>query len=183
LSTTDELPAIARALNGVSSAGQVRAAVGAALNAIHAAYDHVGDISSGDLRASATRELDNARLALEGWYPQIAGDDGADYTNDWGTHRQLVDRAYVAIAGVEGAASYVPTTSNLSILLQSISEAPSVFGKALGSVAKELGAVAGEAGAGVLGGLGVKGVIFLALGIVVVLAVLNRGTIIGKVLA
>jgi hypothetical protein len=176
--TTAELTRIAEALNTVQSAAQVRAAIGAALNALHAAYDVAGRIDNDQVRRNVTNELTIARQALELWFSKIVPRGGEDYRNEWYGNRNLVDRAYVVIAGAEGAAEWVPRTSNWEILWTSIKEAPKVFAQAAGDVA---GTAAGSVAGGLLGGLGLSGIFWVAIAGLVVLAIVKRGTILGKI--
>ena len=162
MATDAEFSAIVKVLNQVQTAGQARVAAGAALNAVHVAYDLLDDLTADRARAGKG-ELDAARVALETWYANIKGVSGAaPFANEWATKgRKLVERCYIAVAGVEGQAKHVPQTSNLQILATSLAEAPAVFtqavGKAAGTVAKEAGSVVGSAAGGILSGLGISG--------------------------
>jgi hypothetical protein len=181
MATSQELTDIVRALNKVQSAGQVRVAIGAALNAIGATYPVLDRIADDDTSESLRGELDSARVNLERWIKMIYPVGGEDYRSEWAKGRNLVEKAYVVIAGVEGAASYKPRTSFLSILAQSISEAPKVFGEGLGAVVGAVGEAAGKAAAGVATGLGLSGWIFVIVAAVVALAYVKRVSILGRV--
>lgn len=184
MATDADFSAIVKVLNGVRSAGQARAAAGAALNAVHKTYPLLDRLTADRARAGRT-ELDAARTDLQLWYDSIkAMSAAAAVDNVWATSgRRKVERCYLAIAGVEGTANYVPQTSNLQILGEAIAAAPKVFvsavGQAAGAVAKEAGSVVGEAAGGIFSGLGVSGTITLVVIGLVVLAVLKRGSLLG----
>jgi hypothetical protein len=177
-----EFSAIVRALNGVKTAGPARAAAGAALNAAHDAYNVLDDLT--DERAAAGKhELDLARADVQTWYARIAETSyAAPIANEWATGRLKIQRLYQVIGGLEAEAHYTPQTSNVDILLQSVKEAPQVFGSAVGSVTKEAGKVVGSAAGGILSGLGVSGTITVVLVLVGVVVFLKRGTIVGRLL-
>lgn len=181
MATTEEFTAIVRALNGVASAGQARAAIGAALNAAHAAYQILPRLST-DRSAAGRTELDGARIALEAYYDGIKSVSAqADLRDSFQSRgRKLVERVYITIGGIEATANHKPQTSNLAILAASIAEAPAVFGAAVGQVTAAAGETAGKAVGGILGGLGISGTITLVVVAVVVLLVVTRGTILGR---
>jgi hypothetical protein len=180
VATVDEIAGITRALNLVKTAGQARQAIGRTLEAISRTYAVAKGLPD-DREAIAKRTLDTDRSGLEKWYRDIAGVSGAaPFENDWSAKRNLVSRAYVDIAGIEGEANYQPQTSNLDILLTSVKEAPKVFGQAVGTVAKEAGATAGAVAGGVFRGLGVTGTLGLLLVVAVIVLVVMRGTIVGR---
>ncbi len=142
----------------MQTAGQVRSAIGAALVAIGKAYPLVNRVNS-DVAGSLHRELESVRKPLEQWYAQLQKTPGGwSVAREWSQKRRLVDRAYHTVAGVEAAADWTPTTSNWTILADSIAEAPGVAlqtaGKAVGAVAKEAGNAAGGLLGGVFSGLG-----------------------------
>jgi hypothetical protein len=189
--TTSQLSAITRELNKVESAGQVRVAIGAALTSLHNAYPLLSRVNS-DLATRLRNELDIARQDLERWFVSMPASStgGMDYRVTWSQKRALVLKAYTTIAGVEGAAYFEPSTSNLDILAQSLKEAPKVFGKAVGVVAggvgEGVGAVAGELGKGVgsavgglFAGMGFGGTIAVGLVALVVFGFAKRGTLLG----
>lgn len=179
MATIDDIAAITRALNRVTTAGQARQAIGLTTTAISRTYK-VADMLPSDRRAIAKRTLDGARQPLEAWYRAIEQvSAAAPFANDWSAKRRLVERAYIEIAGIEGEANHVPATSNLDILLTSLKEAPKVFGQAVGSVAKEVGATAGSVAGGVFKGLGFGGTLGLLVVVAVVVLVLTRGTVLG----
>lgn len=173
MATSEDFTAIVRALNGVTSAGQARAAVGAALIAIHDAYPLLSRLRAERERAGRS-ELDQARLALEGFYRKIADTSpNADVQQTFAANRKLVERGYIVIGGIEAEAGYKPQTSNLQILATSIKEAPAVFTRAVTSTAKDVvkgaGEVVGSAAGGILSGLGLSGTLTLVVvGLIVV---------------
>lgn len=182
MATVDELQGITRALNRVQTAGQARQAIGLTTTAISRAYVIAKGLPD-DREAIAKRTLDGKRGDLERWYKEIAGvSASAPFAYDWSQKRRLVESAYIAIAGIEGEAHYKPVTSNLDILLTSITEAPKVFGQAVGSVAKEAGKTAGSVAGGIFSGLGVSGTLGLVVVLAVIALVLTRGTILGRLL-
>lgn len=158
---------IATELNRVKSVGQARAAVGGILKVASATYPIVPKIGNAALRDSSRKALDTARATVEGWYPKL----GTSLTSPvdagiWASTRKAIERLNVEIAGIEGAASYKPQTSNLTILSDAISEAPGVFAKQAAKVVniatKAAGDVASGALSGVFGGLGVWGLVLIA---------------------
>ena len=174
--TTDELPGIVRTLSTVQTMGQARIAIGTALKALGEAYkllDRVPTEFGVPVLGDRYRHsLDIARTNLEAWIGQIAGIGAEDYRADWALKRWKVEKAYVEIAGVEGAAEYTPRTSNLEILMQALREAPALFGEELGNILEQVGNAAGNLGKGIASGLGWKGtawaVVIVAVGLVVV---------------
>jgi hypothetical protein len=193
VASSEDFSKIVKLLNGVQSAGQARAAAGAALKAISPTYDLLDELPDDRARAGKT-ELTGARVALEEWYRSIEKvSAAAPFNNEWPKGRKLVERAYIVIAGIEAEANHIPQTSNLQILGQSLAEAPAVFtaavgkvaketGKVVGTVAKEAGQAAGAAVGGIFSGLGLSGTVTLLLIGLVVLAVLKRGTLVGAIL-
>jgi hypothetical protein len=178
VATDAEISAITKALNGVASAGQARAAYGAALRAANAAYPLLERLND-ELAETSRHQLDNARVALENEYRSIESmSAGADYRETFQqTRRNIPLRVYLVIGGIEAAANYKPQTSNLAILTQSIKEAPAVFGQAAGEVVKQAGSVVGSAAGGILSGLGISGTVTLVVVAVVVLLVVTRGSL------
>ena len=169
---------ITTVLNQVKTAGQARVAIGEGLNALGRTYPLLGKLVS-DRAASARRELDTDRLALEAWYRQIKDMSAlADYSTTWREKRHgTIDHAYVVIAGVEGEAHHKPQITNLEILTQSIKEAPAVFAQAAGEVTGAVGSAAGSAAGGIFKGLGISGTITIVLVGAVLLFILQPGLI------
>lgn len=183
-STTAELQDIARTLDKIRSAGAGRIAAGAGLRALSPAYDQLARISATDRRNARKNELEIARTNLERWMRNLTAHDGADITALWkqtNGGRDVVLRAYTAIAGVEGEANYKPQTSNWEILLMSLKEAPAVFGEAVGAIAGATGKAAGDVAGGLLFGLGLGGLIRVGVIVAIVAIVVTKGTIIGRV--
>lgn len=179
--TLDELSSINRVLDKVETAAQARIAIGEGLNALGRAYQLVGKVPTelgvpilGD---HYRFQLDRARVNLETWFNQIQGRGAEDYRADWKLNRWKLDKAYVEIAGIEGAAEYVPRTSNLEILAQALREAPGLFGETVGNVLQEVGKAAGKVAAGAAKGLGWQGSIWAVVIIAVVLVVVTQGGI------
>lgn len=174
--TTDEIANIARTLNGVQTTGQARIVIGRTLEALSAAYELLDEIPT-QLGVPVVRErylntLNTARANLEDWYPKIPGSGNEDYRTDWARNRWRVEKAYAEIAGVEGAADYVPRTSNWEILSQALKEAPGVFGETVGDVLNKAAETAGKVGAGLakgLGGWGWAGIVLVVVIVVVVM--------------
>lgn len=186
--TSDELVQITRMHNGVKTAAQVRLAIGAALKSLGNAYPVADQIPDAATRATSKTLLDQSRNYLTGWFKRIYLVGNEDYSTEWAKYRDEVRRAYVVIAGVEGAASYVPRTSNAEILQQAIKEGQGTISTVLDTVGQIAGGVAGAAGEGVGGalggvfkGLGIKGTLHVAVIGAVVLLVVTKGTIIGKI--
>lgn len=191
-STESQLRAIVDTLNKVQNAAQTRSAIGAALVALHHTYPIAESIGDDRLRQSARAELDGRRLALERWYRQIVPTGLEDFRSEWSKHRRLVEGAYITISGVEGMAGYTPRTSHWEILRESVNEglgtvtsvvtgAAETAGLVVGGVAGAAGKGAGTLLGGLFSGLGVSGVLHLAVIGAVVLLVVNRGTVLGKV--
>lgn len=182
MATIDELGGITRSLNAVKTAGAARVAVGQALIALGKTYPLTAGFPD-DRAQSARRELDSCRTALESWFKTIPTTAGATYVNEWAKKRSLVERAYVVIAGVEGQASYVPRTSHLEILTQSLAEAKANIQDAVGAVTDTAGRAAGGLLGGALSGIGFGPLVLVGIVIVVVLALRKNvlGSVLGKV--
>lgn len=181
MATTEEFTAIVRALNGVVSAGQARAAIGATLNAAGATYKILPRLPD-DRERAGRGELDSSRVSLEAYYDGIKSVSAqAELRESFQSRgRKLVERVYIVIGGIEAEASYKPQTSNLAILTSAIAGAPAVLGQAVGAVTREAGQVVGNAAGGILSGLGISGTLTLVVVGAVVLLVISRGTILGR---
>lgn len=191
-STESQLSAIVQTLNQVKTAAQTRSAIGSALKAMGSTYDIAAKIDNERNRQAAFNELDQARMALERWYARIIPTGLEDYRSEWAKYRNLVERAYVVISGVEGTAGYVPRTSNWEILRESVKEgignvkdvvagAADTAGEILGGVAGAAGKGAGSLVGGLFSGLGLSGTFYLVLIGGAVLLFMKRGTVLGKV--
>lgn len=179
--TTSELQGITRELNGVRSAGQAKAAIGAVLIAItggHAAATRAEQKGfpwvAPAIVDSARYELEQARFQLEEWYRAVKiVPDHLDYAARFSEKKALIFRGYNAVAGAEGIADYTPSTSNLDILRTSILQAPGVFLEqataAAVAVAKSAGNVAGGAVGGIAAGLGLVPTLLVVGGVVLYL--------------
>lgn len=184
MATTEEFTAIVRKLGEVSSAGQARAACGAAAAAARAAYDILPRLRD-DLEAASRTELDQRNFAVGHFYRTIEKMSAQAEIRETfhagpSSGRKLIEGLYITIGGIEAAANHKPQTSNLQILAASIAEAPAVFGQAVGAAAGEVGKVAGGAAGGILAGLGISGTLTLAVVAIVILLVVTRGTILGR---
>jgi hypothetical protein len=190
-STEAQLPSIVRTLNTITTAGQTRSAIGAALVALHEGYAVAKMIDDDKRRAAAENELNQARIALERWIRLIVPTGPQPFQQEWQKNRHLVERAYIVIAGVEGAAEYTPRTSNWEILRESVKEGmgtvTTVIKEAAATAGEVVGAAAGAAGkgagsllGGLFSGLGASGLIHLVLIGAVVLVVVKRTTVLGK---
>jgi hypothetical protein len=161
------LAPVIRELGRVQTNGQARAAVGATTRYLSDAYAAISDIPwTSGYRDTARRDLDGARLQLEGVYPRIAS-DALGYPVDprvWAEARKAIERAYIAAEGVYGAASYESKTSLADILVVSLKEAPGVFARAVGEVAAGVGNTAGSVVGGLFSGLGLFWTLILLLG-------------------
>lgn len=164
---------VARALNGVASVGQERAALAAA----RAELDRGAELVSGlSIYSSPTvdQAYDNVTLlrgAIDGEVRGLSAssDDSPIDVVSWPRVRRQIERCYVEVSGIEGAAGAVASIDVGGILADAIADAPRVFGAGVGTIVRTAGETVGQAGAGVLGGLGVIGVVVLV--VVVVLAV------------
>jgi hypothetical protein len=197
MGTTEDLTRIAETLNSVETGHAARMAVGETANAVSRTYPVLEQIFDLDTRYSLRHELDAVRVNLDNYFPLIRADGQQDYRDEWRQPPwgfELCKRAYVVIAGIEGAAGYRPSTSNLSLLLDALEDAPRLFteqlGRALGKVAEVAGEVAAEAGAGVgraLGGLGkglgLSGALTVIIVVAVVAFVVTKGGIVAQVRA
>jgi hypothetical protein len=191
-STESQLSAINKTLESVTTAGQARAAIGSALVAIHDAYSIAERIDDDDRRRASWNELDQARIALERWYAKIVPTGGADFRQEWSKYKHLVKAAYGVVSGVEGAADWVPRTSNWEILRESVKEgmgtvtdvvkgAAELAGEVVGGAAGAAGKGAGSLLGGLFSGLGLSGTFYLVLIGAGVLIYFNRATVLGKV--
>src|SRR5687768_9182808 len=186
--TSGELTQITREHNGIQTASQVRLAIGAALKSIGMTYPVADRVSDDDTRRSLKNQLDQARVPLENWIRRIYPTGSEDYRTEWQKHREMVRHAYVVIAGVEGAANYVPRTSNWEILREAIREGQGTVAEVLTGAGQLAGGVAGAAGkgaggllGGIFSGLGISGTLHIAIIGAVVLLVVTKGSIIGTV--
>lgn len=185
-STLDELSEINRTLRTVQTSGQARVAVGTALKALSAAYELLPKIPTEFgvplLAESYKNSLNIARANLEDFYRQIQGQGNEDFRATWALHRWKVEKAYNEIAGVEGAANYVPRTSNWEILRDAIKGAPAVFGEAVGDIIEKAAETAAKVGSGLAKGLGAWGwgAVILVI-VVVVFAMGGRQAVLSKI--
>lgn len=173
----DRIALVVRQLNLVASAGQQRAAVGAALAELDAGAQLASSLSmwSTPNPGEAYDTISILRSALSSELTAIGSmaDDSAVDPQSWTRTRREVERAYVEVSGIEGAAGASERVSVVEVLGDAIANAPQVFGHAVGEVLQGAGTIVGGVGAGFLSGLGVLGV--LALIVVVALVVRAKG--------
>jgi hypothetical protein len=173
-----DMTTVARALNGVQSAGQARAAIAAAAAELERGNAMVPDLSAWGTpdpgQAYTEVGLIRAQLAGEGRAYDSQADDSPLDADTWARSRRAIERTYVEVAGIEGVVGAVAAIDTGQILLDAVANAPKVFGTAVGDVLGAAGSAAGKAGAGLLGGLGFVGVAVL----VVVLVIVLRGRLI-----
>jgi hypothetical protein len=164
---------VARALNGVQSAGQARAALAAAAAELERGNALVPGLSmwSTPNAGQAYTEIGiiRAELAGEARAYDSQSDDSPLDLDTWARSRRAIERTYVEVAGIEGVVGAVAAIDVGQILLDAVAGAPKVFGAAVGEVLGAAGSAAGKAGAGLLGGLGVVGVLVLVVVAVIVL--------------
>jgi hypothetical protein len=169
----DPLALVARELNQVSSVGEEHAAIQSALARISYGLSIAGYLStwSSPTPQQATDTLLILQSALEGEAraASSSADDAPVDPASWARTRRDIERAYVEVSGVEGAAGVQTAIDPVAILADAIANAPRVFAEGLGGAVRTVGEIAGDAGGGFLGGLGVMGALVLALVAVIVL--------------
>jgi len=163
----DRIALIARALNNVKSVGESIAALRAADAEITRGYALADELSrwSSPTPAQARDKLAVYRGAIAAEIRLISpmGASSLIPADTWAGARSFIERVYIDVAGIEGAAGVVLAIDVAEILGNAIRNAPKVFGKALGNVAGGVGETVGHVGAGFLGGLGLWGFFLLAL--------------------
>jgi hypothetical protein len=175
----DVIALVVRELNAVASAGQARAAIVSAETHLDYGASLTGSLSmwSSPTTDEANETLSMLRGALDAELRTIGSqaDDSEVDPQSWARARRQVERAYVEVSGIEGAAgaSLDVQIQAPSILADAIADAPRVFGHAAGEVLGAAGAAAGQIGGGFLSGLGVVGVIVL----VVIVVLVVRGAV------
>lgn len=166
---------VARALNQVESAGQARAALTAAAAELERGEALVPGLSAWSTPdpGQAYDTLTLLRVAVDSerrsYGPQA--DDSPVDADTWARSRRQIERTYVEVSGIEGVVGAVAAIDVGQILLDAITNAPRVFGQAVGTVLNETGKAAGGLGAGFFSSLGIMGTLVL----VVVLVVVLRG--------
>jgi len=174
-----DIALVARQLNQVSSVGEERAAILAAQADVARGLDLAWQLStfSSPTPAEASDTLNLLNVALAGEYSALdssAANSPVDPSN-WARARRQVERAYVEVSGIEGAAGAQSNIDVAQILGDAIVAAPKVFLGAVGSAAGEVLNTAGQAAAagagGFFSGLGLAGSIVLLVLVVVVLRV------------
>jgi hypothetical protein len=173
----DRIALVARELNKVASAGQARAAISAARTELArglALAPQLSPFSTPD-PGEAYQTLAVLRTALDtedrGLSAQAA--DSPVDAQAWSRARREVERVYIEVSGLDGVVGQLDRVDVISILANAIADAPRVFGEGVGQVVAGAGEVVGSAGAGILSGLGVVGVVVL----VVVVVVLIKGAV------
>lgn len=173
----DRIALVARELNKVASAGQARAAISAARTELARGLELAPQLSpfSTPDPGEAYQTLTMLRAALDsedrGLSAQAA--DSAVDAQAWQRARRQVERVYVEVSGLDGVVGQVDRVDVLSILGNAIADAPRVFGEGVGEVLQGAGNVVGQAGAGILSGLGIVGVVV----VIVVVVLLVKGVV------
>jgi hypothetical protein len=120
----------------------------------------------------ANETLTMLRGALDGELRTLGSqaDDSPVDPQSWERARRQIERAYVEVSGIEGAAgaSVNVEAQAVQILADAIADAPRVFGQTVGGALNAAGTAAGQLGGGLLSGLGFVGVIVLLLVVVLV---------------
>jgi hypothetical protein len=173
----DIIALVVRELNAVESAGQARAAIASAEQ--HIDYGVGVSRSLSTFSTPSPEEAQNTlailRGALEGELRTFGSqaDDSPVDPQSWARASRDVQRVYVEVSGIEGAAgaSLAAQEQAPQILADAIADAPRVFARGVGEVVSGVGQVAGQVGAGFLSGLGLTGVLVL----IVVAALVLRG--------
>jgi hypothetical protein len=170
---TDLITQVARTLNDVRSVGQARAALRAALRWIEIGID-----ASAGLSPFAVPTPDQARTNLAILRGAISGELGAIQSMDdtgsvdpanWARARRQIERVYAEVYAIEGVLGSLGNVDLWGILGDAIRGAPRIVGTAIGEVADAAGDTAGRLGGGILGGLGVPGLLLLALVLILVI--------------
>lgn len=168
------LTEIVRGLNAVRTVDQAKIAVGEALTALGQTYQLVAQQTWRSDRTRANGLLDDARLPLEGFFAKLSKMSGGSDVPDWATNRNLIQRAYVEIAGVGGELNARRTVS----FVNEIPQAARDVAQGIGAGLKTVGAAAGDLGGGIVGGLltGLGPVVVAVLAIVIYFACFRRGS-------
>lgn len=173
----DRIALVSRELNRVASAGQARAAIGAARRELDRGLAMVPDLSAWSTPdpGEAYSNLALLRAAIDGEDRGLAAQAAGSPVDPqaWQRARRQIERVYVDVSGLDGVVGQVDRVDVIAILGDAIADAPRVFGETVGQVVGEAGKVAGQAGAGLLSGLGFVGVFVL----VVVVVVLIKGAV------
>jgi hypothetical protein len=170
----DTIAYVQRTLNTVQSAGEARAAITSAEKYLDYGQGLVGSLSrfASPTPDEAQDTINLHRAALDAELRGFAAqaDDSPVDPQPWARAQREIIRACVDVAGIEGTAlgSIAASEDLPGNLADSIANAPKVFGQGVGSAIKGVGEVAGNAGAGLLSGLGVIGVLVLVVVVVLV---------------
>jgi hypothetical protein len=181
--TTQRMTQVARSLNAVASVGEERAALASA----RATLDYGGQLVPSLSRWAsptpdeASNDLATLRGAIDGedrLLSSMADTQPLD-PDSWARARRQIERAYIDVAGIEGAAGAAADVDVVAILGDAVANAPKVFlgvvGDVAGTVLNTAGQAAGAAGKGFFGALGVPGVI--ALIVIALLVLRGRGVV------
>lgn len=124
---------LARALNGVRSVGQARAALAATLDEVARGEDLAGQLGIWTTpdpdEARTTMAIDGAQVTSE--LRQLAGreDTSPVDPSEWARQRRAVERVYVDVSGIEGVTGAFAAVSFADILLDAIARAPGLIGE------------------------------------------------------
>ncbi len=148
MGATWDLSRVAKALNRVESVGQARAALGAVLNHLSAAYAAWPDAQGSYGGQGQKAALDGARVAVESYYKQLPTQLTAPAPHWSDVGQPAANRAIVEAEGIIGSAEAFLSIDTVEILEDAIRNAPSVLAAAIGTVAgevaKQTGRVSGE---------------------------------------
>jgi hypothetical protein len=175
----ERIALITRELNKVASAGQARAAITAALGELDRGVQMAPELSAWSTPdpGQAYNNLALIRAALEGERRGFSAqaDDSQVDPQAWARARRQVERAYNEVAGIDGVVGSLDRVDVIAILGDAIADAPRVLGQAVGEVAAGAGQVVGSAAGGILSGLGLVGMLVLA--VVAFLALRSKGVV------
>jgi hypothetical protein len=176
---TDIVAIVSRELNAVASAGEARAAIASAEQHLAYGYSLIPSLSMWSIPTpdEAAEILSLLRGALDAELRTMGSqaDDSQVDQQSWARARRQVERAYIEVSGIAGAAGAQLDVDAQAgqILADAIADAPRVFSQAVGEVIGGVGRAVGSAGGGFLSGLGFLGVLVL----VAVLALVLRSRV------
>jgi hypothetical protein len=164
---TDIVAIVSRELNAVASAGEARAAIASAERHLEYGYTLIPSLNMWSIPTpnEAGDTLTLLRGALDAEIRTMGSQaDGSQVDpQSWARARRQVERAYIEVSGIAGAAGAQLDVDAQAgqILADAIADAPRVFGEAVGDIVGGVGRAAGAAGGGFLAGLGFLGVLVL----------------------
>jgi hypothetical protein len=164
---SDIMTIVARGLNAVASAGEARAAMLSAEAHLSYGATLVPSLTRWSIPTPDEAEdiLVLMRAALDAELRTIGSqsDDSPVDPQSWARARRQVERAYIEVSGIAGAAGAQLDVDAQAgqILADAIADAPRVFAQGVGEVVGGVGRVVGQAGGGFLSGLGLLGVLVL----------------------